>query len=97
MASKRQGRLRLMAPAALASLVALGACGGDGSSPSGPGGSAPPSLVVTVNGLIPLDPVAQGRYEAWATDAARKRLIDIAADNLRAFLAGRPLHRIPLG
>ncbi|MGD9781662.1 MAG: D-2-hydroxyacid dehydrogenase [Kiritimatiellia bacterium] len=34
---------------------------------------------------------------AWATAAARKRLIDIAADNLRAFLAGRPVHRIPLG
>lgn len=34
---------------------------------------------------------------AWATAAARKRLIDIAADNLRAFLAGRPIHRIPLG
>ena len=34
---------------------------------------------------------------AWATGAARKRLIDVAADNLRAFLAGRPIHRIPLG
>ncbi len=34
---------------------------------------------------------------AWATAAARRRLIAIAAANLRAFLAGRPVHRIPLG
>ena len=34
---------------------------------------------------------------AWATDAARRRLIDIAAENLRAFLAGKPVHQIPLG
>lgn len=66
----RQARLRLAATAALASLATLAACGGDGSAPSGPGGSAQPSLVVTVNGLVPLDPVTQGRYEAWATDAA---------------------------
>ena len=33
---------------------------------------------------------------AWATDAARRRLIDIAAANLRAFLAGNPVHQIPL-
>ena len=32
---------------------------------------------------------------AWATAAARKRLIDIAAENLRAFLAGRPVHVVP--
>ena len=32
---------------------------------------------------------------AWATAAARKRLIDIAAENLRAFLAGRPVHGVP--
>lgn len=34
---------------------------------------------------------------AWATDAARKRLIDIAAENLRAFLNGKPVHQVPLG
>ena len=34
---------------------------------------------------------------AWATAAARRRLIAIAADNLRAFLAGRPAHQVPLG
>ena len=33
---------------------------------------------------------------AWATAAARRRLIDIAADNLRAFLAGSPIHQVPL-
>ena len=32
---------------------------------------------------------------AWATAAARKRLIDIAANNLRAFLAGQPIHPVP--
>ena len=32
---------------------------------------------------------------AWATAAARKRLIDIAAENLRAFLAGHPVHVVP--
>ena len=34
---------------------------------------------------------------AWATDAARKRLIRIAADNLRAYLNGQPIHLVPLG
>jgi len=34
---------------------------------------------------------------AWATAAARQRLIDIAAENLRAFLAGKPVHQVPLG
>ena len=34
---------------------------------------------------------------AWATAAARRRLIAIAADNLRAFLAGRPVNQVPLG
>lgn len=32
---------------------------------------------------------------AWATAAARRRLIAIAADNFRAFLAGRPIHQVP--
>ena len=36
-------------------------------------------------------------HVAWATDAARKRLIDIAAANFRAFLAGQPVHLVPLG
>lgn len=35
-------------------------------------------------------------HVAWATAAARQRLIDIAAENLRAFLAGRPVHQVPL-
>lgn len=34
---------------------------------------------------------------AWASAAARTRLIQIAADNLRAFLSGNPVHQIPLG
>ena len=33
---------------------------------------------------------------AWATDAARRRLIGIAADNLRAFISGRPINIVPL-
>lgn len=31
---------------------------------------------------------------AWATAAARRRLMDIAVDNLRAFLAGAPVNRV---
>ena len=34
---------------------------------------------------------------AWATAAARQRLITIAADNLRAFLSGKPVNQVPLG
>lgn len=34
---------------------------------------------------------------AWATKAARQRLIDIAAENLRAFLSGKPVHIVPFG
>jgi len=33
---------------------------------------------------------------AWASAAARTRLIQIAADNLRAFLEGAPIHQVPL-
>lgn len=33
---------------------------------------------------------------AWATAAARQRLIQIAAANLRAYLAGKPVHQVPL-
>jgi phosphoglycerate dehydrogenase-like enzyme len=36
-------------------------------------------------------------HVAWATDAARQRLIQIAADNLRAYLEGRPVNLVPLG
>lgn len=32
---------------------------------------------------------------AWATAAARQRLIDMAAENLRAFLKGHPIHQVP--
>ena len=53
----------------LLAALALGACGGDGSAPSGPGGGATPTLLLTVSGLVPLDPVTQGHYEAWSIDA----------------------------
>lgn len=33
-------------------------------------------------------------HQAWATHAARKRLLDIAVNNVRAFLAGRPENRV---
>lgn len=33
---------------------------------------------------------------AWASAAARRRLIDIAAGNLRAWIEGRPVNRVPL-
>ncbi|NLG34528.1 MAG: D-2-hydroxyacid dehydrogenase [Lentisphaerae bacterium] len=33
---------------------------------------------------------------AWATRAARQRLLHIAAENLRAYLDGHPVHQIPL-
>jgi glycerate dehydrogenase len=32
---------------------------------------------------------------AWATRAARQRLLDVAIDNLRAFLAGQPVNVVP--
>ena len=35
-------------------------------------------------------------HVAWATAAARRRLVEIAADNLRSFIAGAPIHQIPL-
>lgn len=31
-------------------------------------------------------------HHAWATRAARERLLKVSAENLRAFLAGRPVH-----
>ena len=31
-------------------------------------------------------------HQAWATKESRKRLIDIAAANIRAFLDGRPVN-----
>jgi glycerate dehydrogenase len=33
-------------------------------------------------------------HQAWATRAARKRLLDIAAENVRAFLAGKPQNTV---
>lgn len=36
-------------------------------------------------------------HVAWATAAARRRLIAVAAENLRAFLDGQPVHQVPLG
>jgi len=59
-------RLRLATGTAFALTTLLAACGGDGSSPSGPGGG---SLSLTVNGLVALDPLSQGRYEAWSVDS----------------------------
>lgn len=50
--------------------VVLAACGGSGSAPAGPGGGAtPPTVLVTVSGLVPLDAVTQGHYAAWVLDA----------------------------
>ncbi|MEX0887245.1 MAG: D-2-hydroxyacid dehydrogenase [Phycisphaeraceae bacterium] len=34
-------------------------------------------------------------HMAWATREARSRLMQIAADNLKGFLAGRPVHVVP--
>lgn len=74
-------------------LATLVACGGDGSAGSGPGGGATEaSLVVSLQGLVPLDPVTQGHYEAWATDAAGRTIslgiLDVA-DGGAATLRGR--------
>ena len=33
-------------------------------------------------------------HQSWASRAARARLIDIAADNVRAFISGQPIHMI---
>jgi glycerate dehydrogenase len=33
-------------------------------------------------------------HVAWATAAARRRLMDVAVDNLRAFLAGKPQNTV---
>lgn len=51
-------------PAAVACALAA-ACGGDQAT-------APPvtnAIVVTVRGLVPLDPLTQGRYEVWSVAA----------------------------
>lgn len=51
---------------ALGALVALAqACGGDGASAGPPATTA---VDVTVSGLMALDPLRQGHYEAWAQD-----------------------------
>ncbi|MBK6845186.1 MAG: hypothetical protein IPG88_23290 [Gemmatimonadetes bacterium] len=55
--------------AVLAMLAGLTACGG-GDSPESTGPSAQARLQLTVTGLVALDPVSQGRYEAWSLDAA---------------------------
>jgi len=60
--------LRLTRRALLATLLLASACGGDAAAPSGPGGAAP-TLSLTVTGLVLLDPVTQGHYEAWAQDS----------------------------
>lgn len=53
----------------LAVLAMAAACGGDGAAPSAPGGGTSASLLLTVSGLVTLDPVTQGRYEGWVLDA----------------------------
>ncbi len=60
--------LRLTAWVSAAGLLTLAACGGDAAAPSGPGGQAS-TLSLTVSGLVRLDPVSQGQYEAWAIDS----------------------------
>lgn len=50
-------------------LAILAACGG-GDSPGGTGPAPQARLQLTVNGLVPLDAVKEGRYEVWALDAA---------------------------
>lgn len=54
--------------------------------------------VVSVEPILADNPLLQAKnciftpHIAWATDAARKRLMQISADNLKAFLEGRPIH-----
>lgn len=55
--------------AVMVALAGLAACGGGGSSES-TGPAAQARLQLTVTGLVALDPVSQGRYEAWSLDAA---------------------------
>lgn len=50
----------------------------------------------TANPLLSAPRCLVTPHIAWATAAARQRLIDLAAENLRAFLAGQPANRIPL-
>lgn len=53
---------------ALAAAAAT-ACGGDGATPStAPAG--PARLKVSLAGLVPLDPLVQGRYEVWRVGGA---------------------------
>ena len=48
--------------------LAVAACGGDPSGTTGPTAGA--RLQLTVSGLVALDAVTQGRYEAWSLDAS---------------------------
>lgn len=57
-------RVRRAASGALAALVQ--ACGG-GEAPAGP--PVATEVQLTVSGLVALDPLRQGQYEAWAQDA----------------------------
>lgn len=58
-------RRGLTIPALGALAVLFNSCGRDGA-PAGPTG--PVEVQVTVSGLVTLDPLRQGRYEAWAQD-----------------------------
>ncbi len=48
------------------------------------------------NPLFKLDNCRITPHIAWATTAARQRLMDIAVENLRAYLEGRPLNVVTL-
>lgn len=54
--------------------------------------------VVSIEPIVPENPLLQAPnciltpHIAWATDAARKRLMQISAENLKAFCAGRPVN-----
>ena len=46
------------------------------------------------NPLLACDRAFITPHIAWASREARIRLVDVATDNVRAFLEGRPLHRV---
>lgn len=54
--------------------------------------------VASIEPILPDNPLLETRncyitpHIAWATDAARKRLMDMAVENVRAFIAGEPVN-----
>lgn len=80
--------------ALVAGAIALAACGGDGSGPTDPAGSGtPPTVLLTVTGLTPLDPVTQGHYAAWALDSRGER---VSLGTLEPAAGGAATLRVPL-